>query len=443
MKKRFLVTLMAMCMVLSLAACGNNSGDNGSEVPVSSEDGEEDANEEVTEDTEKKEHSDDASNSEESKEQESSDEQQTSNQDFVVDSEYANLPESEGFVFESNGDGTCAITGMGGCSDEEIVIPQESPEGDVVTMIGESAFYNTEDIKTIVLAGKTIEIDEKAFQSCDIEKIIITGCDVSIGEYAFSYCENVTDIYVSNSTINVDGYAFYECGNDISVQIENCTGTLDKTAFQSSAILGLSIKASTLELGEYAFSYCEDMETILMENSDLLIDSYAFYEAGDDTAFSFSNCKLEMEDAAFQSGGFVSVDFADCETTMGKYVFSYCDDLTDFTVDANNTQIGEYTFYECGSLKNVSIAAESDMDDISIVLDNNALQTCAVENVVIGRGEIEIGDYAFSYCDDIISVELKGNLAEMGDYVFYECPDELVIMYDGTDYNKDSIQEVN
>lgn len=241
----------------------------------------------------------------------------------------------------------------------------------------------------------------------------------------------------------MDEYAFYECGKDINVQIENCTGTMDKTAFQSSAILGLTIKESTLELGEYAFSYCEDIETILMENSSLQIDSYAFYEAGDDAVISFVKSKLEMEDAAFQSGGFVFVEFTGCETTMGKYVFSYCDDLTDFMVDASNTQIGEYTFYECGSLKNVSIAAESDMDDISIVLDNNALQSCAVENVVIGRGEIEIGNYAFSYCDDIVSVELKGNIVEMGDYVFYECPDELVIAYDGMDYNKDSIQGVN
>ena len=68
-----------------------------------------------------------------------------------VEDEYKNLPESEGFVFESNGDGTCDLKGIGLCKDTDIVIPEKSPEGDVVTKIDEYAFYDAEDIASIII----------------------------------------------------------------------------------------------------------------------------------------------------------------------------------------------------------------------------------------------------------------------------------------------------
>lgn len=100
---------------------------------------------------------------------------------ITVDAEYANLPESQGFEFESNGDGTCTLTKIGTCNDTDIVIPEKSPAGDMITMIAEYAFYGAEDINSIVLAGRTMELDKKAFQSCETEKIIITGCDLVVG----------------------------------------------------------------------------------------------------------------------------------------------------------------------------------------------------------------------------------------------------------------------
>lgn len=36
------------------------------------------------------------------------------------------LKPSEGFEFENSGDGTCTITGIGTCTDKEIIIPLES-----------------------------------------------------------------------------------------------------------------------------------------------------------------------------------------------------------------------------------------------------------------------------------------------------------------------------
>ena len=40
---------------------------------------------------------------------------------------------SRGLLFASRGDGTCVVSGMGDCTDEWVIIPAVSPDGDVVT----------------------------------------------------------------------------------------------------------------------------------------------------------------------------------------------------------------------------------------------------------------------------------------------------------------------
>ncbi len=422
MRTKLLVMFMVVCMTLSLVACGNSgkSDKKGSS---------EEANIKVEEKDKKQ-------------EQSKSDVQQTVNQELTVEAEYANLPESQGFEFESNGDGTCTLTKIGTCSDKDIVIPKKSPSGDTITKIGEYAFDSAEDINSIVFAGKTLELDKESFQSCEVEKIIITGCDIKIGENAFSYCEDVSEVYISNSKLEVDSDSFYDAGKNMSVKIVNCTGILDETAFQSCGIAGLTINESTLELGENVFSYCEDLAEITFDNSIVKIGSDAFYDAGNDATVIFTNCGLNIEDNAFESSDLTTLNISGSDTVMGENTFAYCEDLTDVVFGANNTKIGPYSFYDCTSLVNVSIAADSENDSLELVIDENAFESCSVQNVIIGRGKVKIGENAFSYCEDLSSVEIKGMLSDIGDDAFYDCPEELAIRYNGQNYNKENIEEV-
>ena len=343
-----LVMLMAVCLTVSLVACGNSdSGDkkeSSSETVVENENSEEkESTEDTVSDAEQKTDVQEPDKTEEDK----ADGQETGNQELTVDPEYANLQESIGFIFESNGDGTCTLTKIGDCTDSDIVIPEKSPAGDTVTMIAEYAFYGAEDINSIVIAGKTMELDTKAFQSCEAKKIVITGCDMVIGENAFSYCEDITEIYISGSNIKVETYAFYDTGKDMSVNIENCTGILDQKAFQACGIAGLTINNSTLELDENVFSYCEDLTTVTFDNSTVEIGTYAFYDSGDDATVTFTNCGLDIDDKAFQSCGLTTINISGSETVMGDNAFSYCEDLTDIIIGAGNTEIGTYSFYDC------------------------------------------------------------------------------------------------
>ena len=437
--KKIIMMLVTMSMILSLVACGN-SKETGSDETATTDSSvvvEESTNKES--ETVNSGENNVADDTSEGPENVGND---NSGVELTVDPEYTNLPESQGFMFESNGDGTCTLTKIGDCTDSDVVIPEKSPTGDKVTMIAEYAFYGAEDINSIIIAGKTMELDTKAFQSCEAEKIVITGCDMVIGENAFSYCEDVTEIYISGSNIEVETYAFYDTGKDMSVNIENCTGILDQKAFQACGIAGLTINNSTLELDENVFSYCEDLTIVTFDNNTVEIGTYAFYDSGDDATVTFTNCGLDIDDKAFQSCGLATLNIFGSETVMGDNAFSYCEDLTDVIIGVGNTEIGTYCFYDCASLVNVSIAADSEDDNLVLVIDDKAFQSCSVQNVAIGRGNVELGDNVFSYCEDLVNVDIKGVLSDIGDYAFYDCPAELVINYNGGSYNKESIEDV-
>lgn len=363
------------------------------------------------------------------------------NSKLEVEEKYKNLPESQGFVFESNGDGTCSLKKIGLCKDADIVIPKKSPEGDEVTKIDKYAFYNAEDISSIIFAGRNIEIDDNAFQSCEVEKLIISGCKLKIGDSAFAYCDDMSNIYISNSTINIDKYAFYDAGKKAEIMIRNVSGVLDDHSFQSCGAVKLSVQGCSLELGEDAFAYSDDFETIEFSNSTVDIGSYTFYDAGDDMAVTFDNCGIEMDDKAFKSCGIVSLVINGSEVVLGEETFAYCEDLTEVVFGTNNVEIGSYAFYDCSALTNVSIAVDSMDNNLKIDIDDSAFQSCAVQNVVVGCGNIKLGKKAFAYCKALSSVEFKGSGLKVGKYAFYDCQDELLILYKGVKYNKQSIED--
>ena len=79
---------------------------------------------------------------------------------------------SEGLDFASNGDGTCYVSGIGSCTDTDIIIPSVSPDGDKLTGIGEYAFRDCSSVRNITIPDSV----------------------PSIGIEAFRYCSNLTDV---------------------------------------------------------------------------------------------------------------------------------------------------------------------------------------------------------------------------------------------------------
>ena len=104
---------------------------------------------------------------------------------------------SKGLFFESLGNGTCVVSGIGTCSDSVILLPEKSPTGDVVIGIGDYAFRGCTQLKGIELTPNIRSIGAYAFYGSSIEAVTVPAETVSIGEYAFCGCYSLRSIDVS------------------------------------------------------------------------------------------------------------------------------------------------------------------------------------------------------------------------------------------------------
>lgn len=107
-------------------------------------------------------------------------------------------PSSKGLEFLSNGDGTCSLAGMGNCTDTFIIVPMESPDGDIVVEIADNAFKNCASIRGIEIPGTVTRMGDYAFYGSSIREIEIPSTVKEIGNYALVGCKYLTDISVDS-----------------------------------------------------------------------------------------------------------------------------------------------------------------------------------------------------------------------------------------------------
>lgn len=333
------------------------------------------------------------------KENSESDEKPDVSTDFVA---------STGLKFESNGDGTCSIVGLGGCSDADLVIPTVSPDGDTVTLIKEYAFMNLENVDSVTLINYNYEVDTGAFQYGKFKTLNITGGNPVFNKSAFSSCEDLTSISFSDCNIEAEEYSFYTCGKNADVSFTNCSGTLEKQAFQYSSISALDFTNCELELRKSTFSSCEDLTSISFSDCNIEAEEYAFYTCGDSATVEFTNCSVDLDDQVFQYSSIQALTITGSSIEIGKSAFSSCKDLTSVVIDGDSVTIEEYAFYTCEDLNSVKIC-DNEKSENNIVIDDRAFQYSKnLESVVIGNGVIELGKYVFSECADNLNISIAG-----------------------------------
>lgn len=443
---------VGLIITLLLAACGNSQEDKGFSEPSTSR-GEQESTEGTYSPTESQqeetistegvtsEPTEEATTEPAETEPETDSEPETEENIFAgdVDPEYTDLKWSEGFVFASNGDGTCTLTEIGTCEDKLIVIPAVSPQGDKVTKIGERAFYYADDAEEIIFAGVSMELEKSALASCDIEKLVISGCNLIVGENAFSYCDKIEDIYISNSQIELDEYAFYDVGDDAVLTIKNTIGIIGDNSFQSTSFASIAITDCKLEINKNAFAYNEDIESLTLSGGILEIGEYAFYDCGKKMEVDISETEITMDENAFQSSEIITLTVEDCDLIIGDSAFAYCEDLSEIMIEANEIEIGEYAFYDCTDLSKISIKLKEGGE---IIIEDNAFQSCdAMIEAIIEGYAVEIGNSAFAYCKKLERVQFICEQLDVGKSAFYDCADGFLITYKGANYTAKSIED--
>ena len=131
---------------------------------------------------------------------------------------------SEGRRFRSNGDGTCAVAGVGSCTDACIIIPPQSPAGDTVTEILPFAFRDSV-LGAMEIPSTVTTLSAASFSGCtELSYIRVAAGSTALKEHngvlysadgsTLIYCparRSVGELKLSPSLRRITAGAFAEC----------------------------------------------------------------------------------------------------------------------------------------------------------------------------------------------------------------------------------------
>lgn len=100
-------------------------------------------------------------------------------------------------------------------------------------------------------------------------------------------------------------------------------------------------------------------------------------------------------------------------TGIGEYAFYGCDSLMDVTIPDSVTVIGSCAFYSCDALVSVTIPGSVER------IGNDAFEFCSVlAHVTLGDGVVSIGSYAFRDCEALESLNIPASVTSIGNEAF-------------------------
>ena len=348
---------------------------------------------------------------------------------------------SEGLKYSLNSDGNgYTVTGIGSCTDTEIVIPSKH-NSKPVTSIGYEAFGGCTGFTSVTIPDSVTSIGEGVFSWCTgLTSITIPDSVTNIGDYAFYNCTGLTSVTIGGGVTSIGNYAFADCTGLTSIIVDkentkyhsagNCLiETATKTLILGCKTSVIPTDGSVTSIGPEAFRGCTGLTSVTIGKGVTSIGDYAFYGCSGLTSITIPDSVTSIGRFAFNDtawynnqpngpvyAGKVAYEYKGTmpentsltlkEGTLGIGVsaFADCSGLTNITIPDSVTSIGDRAFYGCSGLTSITIP-----DSVTNIGYMAFIDCEALTSVTIGNSVTSIGAGAFSYCPELISIKVSKN----------------------------------
>ncbi|MBR4071090.1 MAG: leucine-rich repeat protein, partial [Clostridia bacterium] len=391
-------------------------------------------------------------------------------------------------------DGKATITGFMGVADE-FVIPSEV-EGCLVVEIADKAFYNASFFSSIVIPETIETIGDSAFYGCSaFDNLVLPEGVREIGDNAFYACSGLISITIPASVESIGKGIVYGTGishiivdennknysGDGNCIVDKNTGTLiaacnnsvipdngsvkniGDSVFGGTSIENIILPEGVTSIGSYAFAGCSFLKSVALPSTLEHIGSGAFYNCyglegvyiKDLTAwfnisfgqhissggymYDMDTNPLSVAGNLYLNGALVTELVVPSDVTEIKdYLFSGCRSIKNVVIHENVTSIGDQTFEYCSNLKSIDIPEKvtsigwrafvncTGLESIKINgapnMDEYVFYYCTgLKSVVLGEGMTKIPRYTFQYCSALESIKLPDTVKVIDAYAFYNC----------------------
>ena len=222
---------------------------------------------------------------------------------------------------------------------------------------------------------------------------------------------------------------------------------------------------TVISIGDYAFSNCSGLTSVVIGNSVTSIGNDAFINCSGLISVEIPNSVTSIGNDAFNNcSGLISVEIPNSVTSIGNYAFSSCRGLTSVVIGNSVTSIGDRAFVGCSSLTSVILGNSVTSIDSSFLGCDSLIKSAYPANLsnpfpegtsiaynpegaiiedgwiwgpekneilfapldlendyIIPESVTSIGDYAFFGCNGLTSVIIPDAVTSIGINAFQGC----------------------
>jgi len=170
-------------------------------------------------------------------------------------------------------------------------------------------------------------------------------------------------------------------------------------------------------IAKNAFSYCNNLETVVLPNTITSIDAKTFYNCENLKSINIPTGLTSIGDSAFEScRSLANITIPDTVKSIGESAFANCISLKSITLPNTVTSIKNKLFFDCPSLISIKIG------DKVTSIGENAFACCEnITSITLPDSLTSIGDGAFYSCKGLTSITIPENVTSIGDSSFMFC----------------------
>ena len=224
------------------------------------------------------------------------------------------------------------------------------PEG--VKAIGFKAFCDCSRLTSVQFPESLCTLESDAFASCtSLKELVIPQLVQTIDVSAFFNCASLESItvargntrYFSGGNCLIDrmsGCLMLGCSRSVIPESSSVT-SIGKAFYGCKNLTEITIPANIIEIAYGAFRHCASLERIVVED-----DNPVYHSSG--------NCVIHTKEKEVVVGCKNSVLPVDGSvTSIGKYAFYGCAQLTNLVIPDSVTRIGTHAFSACTQLSSL------------------------------------------------------------------------------------------
>ncbi len=304
-----------------------------------------------------------------------------------------------------------------------------------LTSIGKYAFYSCKLIDSIILPASLTSMANSAFDGCNAAKEINCGGLTQIPDRAFANCRAVTKITMSDDVTSIGANAFYYCTKLTGISWPSKLQTVGNSAFYfCNALTDLDLSGTQLtsigtkafyqpylaeklifpetldSIGDSAFAYLNYGKTAHVTNIHIPASVTSIHKNAFTNASGLKSFTVADENPVYVAANGVLM----LKATGEIYIWPQDNDTTEFTIPDSMTEIPDKMFQSNTSIRKVYIPASVTK------IGTDAFDSSKIEEVVFedSANGLEIGNYAFYNCQNLVSVKLPYGLKTIGSYAF-------------------------